>query len=114
MNDDCIFCKIANKEIAAEILKDTYHAILLKDKNPKAPHHVLAISKSHSTHLGEVMFAEDILGTLALLCEYAYENKLDKSGFRIVANAGADAGQTVNHYHVHLLGGAKLKDDFGA
>ena len=113
MKDDCIFCKIVNKEISADILKENPEAILIKDKNPKAPHHVLAMSKEHSSHIGEVLFAGDILSPLALLCEYAYDNKLDKSGFRIVTNAGPDAGQTVGHYHIHLLGGAKLKDDFG-
>ncbi len=114
MHDNCIFCKIVNKEVTADIMKEDYSAILLKDKNPKAPHHVIAIAKEHSPHIGEVESESDILSTLALLCEYAYENGLDQSGFRIVTNAGADAGQTVGHYHAHLLGGAKLKDDFGA
>lgn len=114
MNDNCIFCKIANKEVTADILKENQGAILLRDKNPKAPHHVLAVAKLHSPHIGEVQDYEDILSTLSILCEYAYENGLDQSGFRMVTNAGKDAGQTVEHYHVHLLGGAELKGDFGA
>jgi histidine triad (HIT) family protein len=111
---DCIFCKIVSKTIPADIIKESNYAILIKDKSPKAPHHVLALPKEHAPHIGEVQSESDILETLALLCEYAYDNGLEKTGFRIIINSGKDAGQTVDHYHAHLLGGAKLKDDLGA
>jgi len=112
--DDCIFCKIANKEIPADILMETDYALLVRDRNPKAPHHVLALGKEHDIHVGEVQSSDVIVHSIGLLCAYAYENGLEETGFRIVTNAGKDAGQTVEHYHAHLLGGAKLKDDFGA
>lgn len=111
--DDCIFCKIVKGEIPVEPLASNTAAILIKDKNPIAPHHVLAIAKEHHTNsywsnwgsLGDMMI---------LIHKYVEENNLLESGYRIVSNSGPDAGQTVPHFHIHMLAGAKLKNDFGA
>ena len=110
---DCIFCKIINKDIPVEPLASNHAAILIKDKNPIAPHHVLAISREHHessywTNLGS------LADMMLLIHDYVEKNNLLETGYRIVSNAGKDAGQTVPHFHIHLLGGATLKNDFGA
>ena len=111
---DCIFCKIVSGEIKTEFVDEMIDAVLIKDKNPLAPHHVLAISKEHASSGCEMRTSDAILDMYAMLCAYAYKNGLDKTGYRILTNSGKDAGQTVNHFHMHLLGGAELKNDFGA
>lgn len=115
--DDCIFCKIASGKIPVQPIADNISALLIKDRNPMAPHHVLCISKSHYANIIEPA-GLDLAGLMAnmfiLLQNYAKENGLDQSGFRIIMNTGKDAGQTVQHLHIHLLGGATLKNDFGA
>lgn len=111
---DCIFCKIVSQEIPVEPLAETEQAILIKDKNPIAPHHVLAVTKEHVANIHELDYEFALLDMLALLCQYADDHKLHESGYRIVINTGKDAGQTVQHFHAHLLGGTTLKNDFGA
>jgi histidine triad (HIT) family protein len=111
---DCIFCKIVSKKIPVEPLAEYEGAILIRDKNPIAPHHVLAIAKEHVSSIHELDYEFTLLEMLALLCNYAEQNKLNESGYRIVINTGKDAGQTVPHFHAHLVGGATLKNDFGA
>ena len=114
---DCIFCKIVARDISVEIIDENDSAILIADKNPIAPHHVLAIVKEHYDNAGE-MFGLDMAGILYnifnMLFVYADKNGLDKTGYRIITNTGSDAGQTVKHVHFHLLGGAPLKNDFGS
>lgn len=114
---DCIFCKMACGEIKVPFIEQNGSAFLIKDKNPVAPHHVLCISMDHYDNVGEP-YGLDQAGLLSnmfeLLTEYATENGLDKTGYRILINTGKDAGQTVNHFHIHLIGGATLKNDFGA
>lgn len=112
--DDCVFCKIVSKEIPVQPLIELEHAILIRDKNPMAPHHVLAVCKEHADSIHEIDYDFVLVEMLALLCKYADANGLHESGYRIVINTGKDAGQTVKHFHAHLLGGATLKNDFGA
>lgn len=115
--DDCLFCKIVTGLIPVPPVAENHSAIVIRDKNPIAPHHVLAISRIHYKNFdaldtkGLVQIVPDML---ALLSFYVHENKLNETGYRIVMNTGPDAGQTVHHLHIHLLGGATLKNDFGA
>lgn len=115
--DNCIFCKIASGQIPVAPLAENDSAILIKDKNPMAPHHVLCISKDHYANINEPN-GMDMIGLMAnmfqLLQNYTEEAGLDKTGHRIIINTGSDGGQTVQHLHIHLLGGAPLKNDFGA
>lgn len=117
---DCIFCKIINGDIPAEKLHDSKECIVIRDRNPIAPHHVLIIVKHDLDHLDNVhqmnwYHRETLLSPMVLAAkEYAEKNGLHESGYRLVINTGADAGQTVQHMHMHLIGGAKLKNDFGA
>lgn len=115
--DDCIFCKIAAGKIPSAPLSQNSSAFLVKDINPMAPHHVLCISKDHYGSIQDP-YGLDLAGLMSnmieLLQDYAAEHGLHESGYRLIINTGKDAGQTVKHLHIHLLGGAELKNDFGS
>jgi len=107
---ECIFCKIANKEMPAEIIYEEGEIIAFKDANPVAPIHLLIIPKKHIlsvNHLAEE--DKELIGELFLVAQkLAREYGIDKSGYRLIFNIGKDAGQTVDHLHLHLIGGKKL------
>jgi histidine triad (HIT) family protein len=108
MTDTCLFCRIIRKEIPATIVWEDAHALAFRDIDPKAPTHVLVVPKVHVASLNE---ATDpvMLGRLLLAArEIAAEEGIAESGYRVVVNTGAGAGQTVFHLHLHLLGGRKL------
>jgi len=108
---DCIFCKIVSGAIPAKLVKKTPDVLAFHDVNPQAPVHVLVIP---TTHVASVRDAsgpegEKLLGRLlAFASEVATELGLDAKGYRVVANTGADGGQTVFHVHLHLLGGRRM------
>lgn len=118
--DNCIFCKIANGIIPVEPVMKSEHCVMIADKNPIAPTHMLVIPKEHfdnieGLHYEGPLDAMAILGDMfTLIDQYVEDKELHFSGYRIVINTGKDAGQTVHHLHIHLLGGATLKNDFGA
>jgi histidine triad (HIT) family protein len=103
---DCIFCKIARGELKSEILREDDQAVAFRDINSQAPTHILIIPKKHIPTLAEASEQEgDLLGHLLLMArQIASDEKLD-SGFRVVLNNGVEAGQSVFHIHLHLLGG---------
>ena len=107
---DCIFCKIGTGEIPADLAYEDEHVVAFHDINPQAPVHVLVIPRRHLSTLldaGEEDF--ELLGRLQLAAvEIARRQGLDESGFRLVTNTLAGAGQSVFHIHVHLLGGRSL------
>jgi histidine triad (HIT) family protein len=111
MSSDCIFCKIAAGEIPAKKLFEDERAIAIADIDPKAPVHALVIPKQHIASLAEVGASEaekTLVGhLLGIANELAREQGLSK-GYRIVVNSGPDGGQTVDHLHVHLLGGRAM------
>lgn len=105
---DCLFCKIAAGEVPAEIVHQEADLVAFKDINPKAPLHVLVIPREHVDSLRE---ADDplLLGRLAqTAARVARDAGYAERGFRVVANSGADAGQTVRHLHFHVLAGRHL------
>ena len=108
---DCLFCKIVAGGIPAKIVKRSEDALAFRDVDPKAPVHLLVIP---TTHLPAVRDAkgsggERLLGRLlAFAAEVAAEQGLDGEGYRIVTNTGRNAGQSVDHLHLHVLGGRKL------
>jgi len=110
MSADCLFCKILNKEIPSTAVYEDAECYGFKDIAPKAPVHVVFIPKEHFSGALEITEArEKAVGHLAAAAaKVAREKGIDQSGFRLVMNAGADAGQTVFHLHMHLLGGAGL------
>ncbi len=108
--DGCIFCKIVRKEVPAKWAGESSGAIAFHDVNPQAPVHVLIIPKEH---IGSVMELNPghgpILEEIFALAQTCVKNeKIAFSGFRLVMNYGPDAGQSVHHLHVHLLGRRKL------
>jgi len=104
----CLFCKIVNKEIPANIVLENENFLAFHDINPKAPVHVLAIPKLHVESFNEVT-GKTMAGMTAFIQELVQELKIEKSGYRVITNVGEDGGQEVKHLHFHVLGGAKLK-----
>lgn len=104
---DCIFCKIANKEIPAEIIYEDEDLLAFKDINPVAPAHILLIPKKHVSTLFDLTDEDsEIIGRIVLLSKkLAIELGLEEKGFRLVSNCKENGGQTVYHIHFHLLGG---------
>ena len=107
---DCIFCKIAKHEVPAKVVYEDEQVIAFNDANPQAPIHLLIIPKKHIPSIMEITEEDGkILGKIALVAqELARKNNIDNKGFRLVINTGDEGGQTVNHLHIHLLGGRSL------
>jgi histidine triad (HIT) family protein len=108
MADQCIFCKIAKREIPSAIVAETDHCVAFRDVNPKAPVHILVIPREHVASLNDATDPA-LIGRLSLLAaELAGKEGIAKSGYRTVLNTGPDAGQTVFHVHLHLMGGRPM------
>ncbi|HJU61569.1 MAG TPA: histidine triad nucleotide-binding protein [Candidatus Binatia bacterium] len=107
---DCLFCGIVEKKIKGDVLYEDNSVVAFKDINPKAPVHILIIPRKHIATLSDLSRADgEIVGDIFLVAaKLAQEQGVAQKGFRIVVNAGADAGQTVFHLHFHLLGGRHL------
>jgi histidine triad (HIT) family protein len=110
MDPNCIFCKIAAGQIGGPPLYQDDRVTAFRDINPQAPVHVLIIPNKHIVSLNEAT-AEDeaLLGYLLLTAaKLAQQEGVAESGYRLVANTGADGGQSVFHLHLHLLGGRRI------
>jgi histidine triad (HIT) family protein len=109
MAADCLFCKIVRGEIPAKLVDEDDQCVAFRDINPQAPVHVLIIPRQHIASLNEATDAATI-GHLSLMAaRIARTEGLAERGYRTVINTNADAGQTVFHVHLHLLGGRKLE-----
>ena len=108
MADSCLFCRIVSGEIPAKLVAETPECVAFRDINPQAPTHVLVIPREHVPSLREATDPA-LVGRLALLAaEIARTEGIAEGGYRTVINTGADAGQTVHHIHLHLLGGRAM------
>ena len=107
---NCIFCKIVAGEIPSQKIYEDERAFAFRDINPQAPTHALVIPRAHVASLMEADEShEALLGHLLLVAaRVARDGGLAEAGYRTVINTGAEAGQTVFHIHVHLLGGRRL------
>ena len=108
MADDCLFCRIVRQEIEVPFVQSTADWVAFRDINPQAPTHILVVPREHIPSLNE---AKDptIVGTLSLAAkEIAKSEGIAESGYRTVINTNRDAGQTVFHLHLHLLGGRAM------
>jgi histidine triad (HIT) family protein len=106
---DCLFCRIVRNEIPATIVAENEHCVAFRDINPQAPTHILVIPREHVASLNDVTDATTV-GRMHLLAgELAGSEGLAEKGYRTVINTNADAGQTVFHIHLHLLGGRRMK-----
>lgn len=106
--DDCLFCRIVRGEIPAKIVAETDTAVAFRDIDPRAPVHVLVIPREHVVSLSETRDPA-LVGELALLAaQIAAREGIAESGYRTVINTNSDAGQSVPHLHLHLLGGRAM------
>lgn len=106
----CLFCKIMAKQVPARILYEDETSIAFHDINPQAPVHVLVIPRKHLVSAEEAVESDEaLLGHLhRVAAKLAQELELT-GGYRTVVNTGADAGQSVFHLHLHLLGGRLMR-----
>lgn len=107
---NCIFCKIIQKEIKADIVSETENFIAIRDVNPQAPVHVLVIPKKHIASLNEFEKSDEYLIAEAniLARKIAKSEGISESGYRLVLNTNSAAGQSVFHIHWHILGGREM------
>lgn len=108
--NSCIFCKIVNKEIPAEIVYEDAEVVVFKDINPQAPLHLLLVPRQHISNINEI--SDSNAGVISkIFCvakQLALKFGVAESGYRIVVNTSKDAGQEVFHIHFHFLAGRKF------
>jgi len=107
---DCLFCRLVAGEIPATIVRQNDHLVAFKDITPQAPTHVLVVPRRHIASLNDLSAEDDALvgEMVRMAASIAKENGHADRGYRTVFNCNADAGQTVFHLHLHLLGGRKM------
>lgn len=108
---DCLFCKVVRGEVPATVVARTDDTIAFRDIDPRAPTHVLVIPTEHvrAVRDAEGDQGRQLLGRVfQAAAAVATQEGLDKDGYRLVTNTGLDAGQSVDHLHVHVIGGRKL------
>jgi histidine triad (HIT) family protein len=103
--NDCIFCRIINKEVPAGLVYEDDKVLAFNDLAPQAPTHILVIPKGHISALASVTDHAVMADLFRVVNQLAKEQGLAAKGFRTVINNGRAAGQAVDHLHVHLLGG---------
>jgi histidine triad (HIT) family protein len=113
---DCLFCRMVAGEIPADVVLETDRVLAFRDINPQAPTHVLVVPKEHHPNLGALAAADPaLLGEVARGAhDVARQEGLVadggvEPGYRVVTNTGPQAGQTVDHLHLHVLGGRPLQ-----
>lgn len=109
---DCIFCKIAQKEIPSKLVYEDDTVVAFRDLEPQAPQHVLVIPKKHVESLLALEEEDKALVSHILvdvIPQLAQKLGIAEKGFRVVANTGEEGGQTVKHLHFHLLGGRSMQ-----
>ena len=107
---DCLFCKIARREIPTTLVYEDERVAAFQDLNPQAPTHILVIPKRHIATLNDLSTEDDqLVGELVRRAgAIAAERGLSAGGYRTIFNTNRDAGQTVFHIHLHLLGGRAM------
>jgi histidine triad (HIT) family protein len=107
--ESCLFCKIANGSIPSAKVYEDENYFAFRDISPAAPVHVLIVPKRHVANVLESAAVPGLLdGLMAAAAKIAVQEGLEGDGFRLVINTGEDAGQSVHHLHLHILGGRKL------
>lgn len=107
---DCLFCKMASGEIQPDVVYENDAVLAFRDINPQAPTHVLVIPRRHISTLNDLTEADaELVGKLFLAAkEVARIDGIADAGYRTVMNCNAQAGQTVFHIHLHVLGGRAM------
>ena len=106
---DCLFCKIVAGEIPSTKIYEDDKVYAFRDIHPQAPVHVLIVPKKHMSNILECD-GETAAALTDAVRVIARQEGVDQSGFRVISNCGRDGAQSVNHLHVHLLGGAALSE----
>lgn len=105
--EGCLFCSMIDGSIPVTLVYEDENVIAFDDIAPQAPVHTLVIPRTHVADISEA--DEELLGRLfAAVPAVAAAKGVDQSGYRVIVNTGADAGQTVPHLHVHVIGGRHL------
>jgi len=109
--EDCLFCKIIDREIPADIVYENDKLLAFNDISPQAPVHVLIIPKQHITTTNDLIDGhKELIGEMLLTAtKLASKYKIAESGYRTVFNCNKKGGQAVYHIHLHLLGGRQMK-----
>lgn len=107
----CLFCRIAKRTLPADIVAEADGLLAVKDLHPQAPTHLLIITTEHIPTLADVTARHtELMGEAVQFANrLAHQHQLTQSGYRVVINCGAQAGQSVWHLHMHLLGGRPLR-----
>lgn len=107
---DCLFCKIAQGQIPADVVYEDDEIMAFRDIAPQAPTHILLIPKSHIPTINDVDAQhQNLVGRLVVSArKLANEHHIDEDGYRLVFNVNQHGGQAVYHIHLHLLGGRQL------
>jgi histidine triad (HIT) family protein len=107
---DCAFCRIAARELPATIVYASDQVVAFRDRNPQAPTHILIIPKDHVASVAEITeeYGPVLVEMMETAVHLARAEGIDEGGWRLVANTGSDAGQSVFHLHLHLLGGRRM------
>lgn len=108
---ECLFCRIVSRELPADIIAEVDGLLAFRDINPQAPTHLLIITKEHLPSLAEATDAHTVLlgNAIQFANQLARQHRLTETGYRLVINCGAQAGQSVWHLHLHLLGGRPMR-----
>ncbi len=109
----CIFCKIAKKEIPAEVIFEDEDIVAFKDAHPLAPVHILIIPQKHIESINDLEKGDQLLAGKMILAgkKIAKDLNISENGYKLLFRVGRDGGQEVPHIHLHLLGGAKLYEE---
>jgi histidine triad (HIT) family protein len=115
MSANCLFCKIVSGEIPGTIVHKDEHLTAFRDINPVAPTHILIVPNRHIDSINALESGDEpLVGHLIRVAgQLAKSEGIDQTGYRIITNTGPDAGQTVFHIHVHLIGGQRMKHPMG-
>lgn len=108
MTNDCLFCRIVRGELPATLVYERPDCIAFRDIDPKAPVHVVIVPRDHVASLNDLSDPLLVGKLLVAAADIAKQEGVDAAGYRTVINTNRDAGQTVFHLHVHLLGGRHL------
>jgi len=107
----CVFCKIASKEIPAKLIFEDERLMAFDDLHPVAPVHILIVPKQHLATVNEVTEQNKLLlGEMILLAKKIAQDKgIAAGGYKLIFNCGENGGQVIQHIHLHLIGGEKIK-----
>jgi histidine triad (HIT) family protein len=110
VTEDCLFCKIVAGEIPATVVRETNETLAFRDIDPQAPTHVVVVPKRHLADAADLASAAPALAgaMITTAAEVAAAEGISDGGYRMVFNTGPEAGQTVFHVHLHVLGGRRM------